>query len=490
MPAPCPPAPRGPALTRWFLTRGALVGVGLLAATTAAAPAALAAVDDVPPPEDAPQDVLDDAAGTAGPLVSVPPSVASAEVAGSPAAVAPAGPPIEPFFGRGKYSVSVEVAAPEGTAPGDLDLSDTRFTLTANGVEYTCSATPAGVCTFFLGMPAPDRIDLPGLPSGTHPVRQTRAAPGLEVAPGAGSIQLCDSPCGEVAPLTLSNASHYREQLTTTVRGTGGGPVRNTRVELGAPGYPHRPVQDDEPVRATPAPARLAAADSTPAGLASASRATPVTDRRTTGADGTVTFEGWFQPDDGYTLTPLTADDLPAGPPVTFSVARPSAGSGPLQVPPLVAPSLVGDPEPTATPAPVPAAAPVPTPAPTPAPAAAPPAAAPLAAAPPAAATPSSAPRSRGGSVSAAGPAATAVAPTSTPPPVSAAPPVPVAPPAPPSGRSAPTAPPVAVQPEAAPVETVGSSMPVLALGGGVALVVALVIGFAWSARRRARPLG
>jgi hypothetical protein len=477
MSAPCRPTPRGPVLTRRLLARGSLVGVGLLAATTAAAPAALAA-DDVRPPGGGPQDVLDDAAGTAGPLVAEPVPVAPAG-AGSVASAVPAPvATLDGFFGRGKSSVTIQVAPPAGTAPEDLDLSGTEFTLTANGVDHTCSATAAGTCTFSVGFTVPPGLSLPGMvhipgpPTGTHPVRQTKAAPGLELAPGTGSIELCASSCTPAVPPTVHNASTYSNQLSTTVLGSSGGPVRNARVELGGPDYPHRTVRTRDPL-----------GNGLVEGLAPASAATFAPLRATTGPDGSVSFGGWFPAASGYTLTPLTADDQPAGAPASFPVAGPGVRGGMVQVPSVPIPSVPGEPERTPAPAPAPVAVPAPSTAPVPARAAAtapvPARAAATAPAPAAAATGAS--RSGGAAVSASSPAATTAAPTTSPAPVAAAPPA-LTP-----SRSSAAPPSVAVRPEAVALETVDSSAPVAVLGGGVVLVVALVVVFAWSARRRAQ---
>ena len=188
----------------------------------------------------------------------------------------------------------VAVAPPAGGVPAALDLSGTQFTLSGGGNTYTCQTGVTGECWFGLA----GWINPGGtvVPAGSYTLTQTGSAPGLAPATGAGTVAVCEMMCGGSHPPVV-NASVFRTQVVATVseQGPPPRPVEGAAYVLTGPGYT---LQDGTEVPGTWGPV-------------------------TSQADGTVTFDGWFPPGAGYSLTP--AD--PAEPATLFEITAPDLGT-------------------------------------------------------------------------------------------------------------------------------------------------------------------
>lgn len=479
MSAPPLLARRGAALRRHALTRGSVLGVGLLALGAAGLPAALAEEGSGPSAPD-----LSPAAPT--PAVPTPTGPVLVETAQLSPGVSG---PLAADFGVGKqFDLALAV---DGAAPADLDLSGAQFAFTRQGAgtpAATCTTTATGTCTVAYGS-----AGFPGttvhLTSGDYTITQLQGVDGLRPVAGViGTIHMDAGAYGysnnqlvpTSRPVEVTNVSEYSEHVTATVVDAGTGrPLAGAGYTLTAAAAPEVPtalaVEVDRGDPEAPTNPDVVVSD----------------------ADGRVTFDRWFLPGDleldpvgvpeGYVLgegLTVTIPETPGfHPPATWAL------SAPLQLAAVPAPPVTPAPSPTGSPDPVPVPAPVPAPAPpvTLVPAGGPastPATAGTATVPttPVPSGPAAAPATPAGRAVAGdgGTGTTPAAPTNG-----------SAPRATSSATAAPVAPAVSPQAAEPALETVSRSLPDMAVvGSGIAFLALVGTGLWFVLRRRARSAG
>lgn len=448
------PPLRGPVRLRRGVAAGSLLGVGMLVAATATGPAALADEGDATPPEEQQpeetpvpaQDVLvvDPAEGQ----IRAAQGREQEKVALQPAAT------LAGDYGNGK-SLEITVAAPAGTAPKDLDLSETKFALSSGATTVECSTTPQGVCGFSFAPGSWGPAAFRQVAPGSYTLTQTAATPGLEMATGQREVTICGFAwgCGDMWKLPVVNTSLFRTEVAVSATEAGTTtPTEGVTYALTGPGY------------------RLQGGTS--GGMDYGTK--------TTGEDGTVTFAGedvFFPPAAGYALNQVPAP-LVADPAAPFTILTPVAdASSPRrmvwpawELTPTVtrSPETSGDTDPDPV-EPAPEEEPAPAPAPQPVPSSVVPRAVPSSVVPQGA---PAAPR-----------AAQSAAPTSAP----ASTPTPPSRPRPTTAASS-TAPLVTAQDDAPKqLQTVSSSVSeVTVIGFGLAFLAAVIAALGIMARRRA----
>jgi hypothetical protein len=278
------PAPRGPVLTRRRFAGGSVLGVGLLVAAGTAAPAALAGPVTVDEPGSVGAVDQAESASSRAPL--------NEEVALEPADTYEA--ELTPFYGSGK-SVDLSVAVLSGTAPDDLSLAGTEFTLTGSDeVPHVCATDASGVCT--VSAPANYPFHTPPVSTdlilslGSYTVTQTAHAEGVRGPAGrVGTVVLSTSSISSKATPVV-NRSVFRPGVGITLTDAAGNPVVDTDYGLTGPDYLH---------------ADASRVDSYDWGLAN------------THGDGVLTYAGFFLPG-AYTMTGRDGD------PLTFTVRTPT----------------------------------------------------------------------------------------------------------------------------------------------------------------------
>jgi hypothetical protein len=266
------------------------VGVGLLVATGSGTPAAVAATgtppDVGPPPAEGQETVV----APVRPLNLAPVRAESTtdDVSGD--------------FGYGKppppiVTSAVTVAVtPDGPVPPDLDRSRATFSLTDldGGGEATCSTDAAGLCSIATtsGEPVSTGSQLQ-LSPGLYEVTQTAASAGLLASGRPWYLLLCGTECPgpDTVAQSVPNTSLFRQHLSAHVvsaggpDGTGAGAaVAGASYGLAGPDYPRTPAVPGDDGRADGGTS-------------------------TSGADGVLTFGGWFLPG-AWTVRSVSA---PAG---------------------------------------------------------------------------------------------------------------------------------------------------------------------------------
>jgi hypothetical protein len=295
------PPLRSPVRLRRGVAAGSLLGVGMLVAAASTGPAALADEGDATPPEEQqPEEtpvpaedvlVVDPAEGQIG----VAQGQEQETVALQPVAT------LAGDYGYGK-SLAITVAPPAGTAPKDLDLSETKFALSSGATRFECSTTPQGVCGFSFAPGAWGPASFQQVIPGTYTLTQTAVTPGLEMATGQREVTICGlaSGCDDVWELPVVNTSLFRTEVAVSATEAGTTtPARGATYALTGPGY------------------RLQGGTSGGVDYGT----------KTTGEDGTATFAGedvFFPPAAGYALN-LVPAPLVAGPAAPFTILTPVA---------------------------------------------------------------------------------------------------------------------------------------------------------------------
>jgi hypothetical protein len=286
------PAPRGPVLTRRRFAGGSVLGVGLLVAAGTAAPAALAGPVTVDEPGSVGAVDQAESASSRAPL--------NEEVALEPADTYEA--ELTPFYGSGK-SVDLSVAVLSGTAPDDLSLAGTEFTLTGSDeVPHVCATDASGVCTVAAPASPAWNYSPPStalvLSPGEYEVTQTGHAEGVRGPAGSlGTVNLTYCCSNDAAAVQVVNRSIFRPGVQIDVTDAAGDLVLDTDYGLTGPDYLHRDGK---------------LGDSHDWGTAN------------TGEDGVLSYDGYFLPG-AYTLTG------PDGDPATFTVRTPTLEAAALR---------------------------------------------------------------------------------------------------------------------------------------------------------------
>ncbi|MCW2507455.1 MAG: hypothetical protein JWP68_603 [Modestobacter sp.] len=523
-------APRGPVLRRRGLTRGSLVGVGLLALTTSGMPAALA-VEGADGPV-VPENGQDDVTTPQGEVLD------SSLAAGSEATA-----PVAGYFGKGKR-VDFSVAYDDATVPDDFaaDLSGVTFTLTDQaGVERGhCTTDVSGDC----GIGTDDSVyeeeddenlDDADVRPGTYTVTETGLPSWLAAtASTANQVQLCDDvwymdfpwflssspadvaagatepPCSITAGIRAPHDSLFSSPLHgTVVDAVTGAPIGGAAYALTGPAELMYPLPDDsadisdevtsESEKSdTSGDASEAAAEVPPVVRQEADAAVAVprteTVTQTSTSAGQLVFPGWFLPGD-YVLSPVgvVAGHDSDEPTIAVKLGAPSTDHGGVLAPRRLTPvstvvTTPADPTTPSTEPTTPSADPTtpsadPT---TPSTGTVLPPVTPTTAAPEPAASSAEGSTSRGTTVrtGAAGAGAPAAAGT-----VSPAPALPSRlPTAATTSATGSAVAPLAAAPE---LETVASSLPDMrVIGFGFAFLMLVIAGFGYLVRRRARARG
>ncbi|MQA35848.1 hypothetical protein GCU49_20095, partial [Modestobacter roseus] len=263
-------ATRRPAPTplRRRVTQGSVLGMGLLVATGAAAPVALAEDATTPQP-----------AGAAGRLTAD-------GTVGAPLQAAPAAPVIGEIgadFGTGKNEEvsTFRLAVRADDVPPNYSYAGATFRLRdGDGHTGTCTTDAHGLCTITHGARVVESGSSLTLPAGTYRVEQLTSSAGLARTGGDGELTIAKkatkgAPTGD----TIGNASLFRRQVLAAVHDRRSAllPVPGAVYTLTAPAYPQQGT--------TPAPQ-------------------PARDR--SDLLGVLSWQGWFLPGEGYTLTPVS----------------------------------------------------------------------------------------------------------------------------------------------------------------------------------------